>query len=269
MRAQKEENYYDIQKELEQKNNQIKTLQIKLDSQDIIISDYYSLKDKHSLAKNEILNLKKIIEDLKSNKSSLEFEIKRGNIEKENLQNNINELKNQLKEIKIKTNNLSNNHDKMENEINDYKKRELLLGTVQIENQTLNTKISTLNDIQNQKDKTIYELKDINNKVNIEKDNIKKENEENKNKLFLYNKKYNDLENIYKNEKQKNKELLEINHILMEDKKKLCNENSHLNKELQSIKNNYDILNTKNKDVLKELNSKSYILSEIQNKNEQ
>ena len=37
----------------------------------------------------------------------------------------------------------------MENEINDYKKRELLLGTVQIENQTLNTKISTLNDIQN------------------------------------------------------------------------------------------------------------------------
>ena len=46
----------------------------------------------------------------------------------------------------------------------------------------------------------------------------------------------------------------------------MSNENSHLNKELQNAKNNYDILNTKNKDLLKELNSKSYILS---NKKEQ
>jgi hypothetical protein len=199
MKAQKEENFYDIQKELEQKNNQIKTLQSKLDSQDIIISDYYSLKDKYSLAKNEILNLKKIIEDLKSNKSSLEFEIKRGNVEKNNLRNNINELKNQLKDIKLKTNNIYNIHNKMENEINDYKKRELMLGTVQIENQTLNTKISTLNDIQNQKDKTIYELKDINNKLNIEKNNIKKENEENKKEEII------DIDNQNEKEKEKGK----------------------------------------------------------------
>ena len=156
-------NNYDL------KDKQIKALQMKLDSQDIIINDYYSLKDKYNISKNEILNLKKIIENLNLNKSSLEFEIKRGNVEKENLQNNINELRNQLKEIKIKSTSLSNNQNKMENEINDYKKRELLLGTVQIENQALNTKISTLNDIQNRKDKTIYELKDINNKLNIEK----------------------------------------------------------------------------------------------------
>ena len=185
MIIQTNENLFELKKQLEQKDKQIKALQIKLDSQDVIISDYYSLKDKYTLSKNEILNLKKKIEDLNSNKSSLEFEIKRGKVEKENLQNNINELKNQLKEIKIKTNSLFNNQNKMESEINDYKKRELLLGTVQIENQTLNTKISTLNDIQNMKDKTIYELKDINNKLNIEKEKIKNENEEIKNKLEI------------------------------------------------------------------------------------
>ena len=234
-----EKNIVELKKEIELRNKQIQNLQIKLDSQDLIISDYYSLKDKYSLSKNEILNLKKIIENLNSNKSSMEFEIKRRKVEIENLQNNIKNLKNELKEIKIKSNSLFNNQNKMENEINDYKKRELLLGTVQVENQTLNTKISTLNDIQKRKDNTIFELKDINNKLISERDYITKENEEFKIKLENSNKKYNDLENIYIKEKQKNKELLDINHILIEDKKKLGNDNSIISKELVDLKKNF------------------------------
>ena len=198
---EKEENTFDYKNQLELKDKQINNLKIKLDSQDIIINDYYSLKDKYSLSKNEILNLKKIIENLKSDKSSLEFEIKRAKVEKENLMSNINELKNQLKDIKIKSNSLFNNQSKMENEINDYKKRELMLGTVQIENQTLNTKISTLNDIQNMKDKTIYGLKDVNNKLITEKNDLLKEKEEYKNKFEGISNRYNDLEKIYNNEK--------------------------------------------------------------------
>jgi chromosome segregation ATPase len=92
----------EIKNKLEIKERQIQTLQIKLDSQDIIIKDYYFIKDKLTLSKNEILNLKKKIEDLNSNKSSLEFELKKSKLEKDNLQNNIDELKNQIKEIKIK-----------------------------------------------------------------------------------------------------------------------------------------------------------------------
>ena len=256
-----EENDIQLKNQLELKDKQIKNLQIKLDSQDLIINDYYSLKDKYSLQKNEILNLKKTIENLNSNKSSLEFEIKRGKVEKENLLSNINELKNQLKDIKVKTNSLFNNQNKMESEINDYKKRELMLGTVQIENQTLNTKISTLNDIDKMKNKTIYELKDINSKLNTENNNLIQENNEYKKKLEINTNNYKDLEKTYNKEKQKTKELLEINRILIEEKKKLTHENSNLNQELKNLKKNYDIISAQNKKNLEEFNNISHILS--------
>ena len=113
MIIQTDENYLELKKQLETKDKQIQTLQIKLDSQDVIITDYYSIKDKLTLSKNEILNLKKKIENLNSNKSSLEFEIKKSKIEKDNLENNINELKNQIKEIKIKSNSYFNNHERI------------------------------------------------------------------------------------------------------------------------------------------------------------
>jgi hypothetical protein len=44
------------EKELEIKNKQIKALQRKLDSQDIIIADYNTLKDKNILLNNEIMS---------------------------------------------------------------------------------------------------------------------------------------------------------------------------------------------------------------------
>ena len=47
----------ELKNKLEIKDRQIQTLQIKLDSQDIIIKDYYFIKDKLTLSKNEILNL--------------------------------------------------------------------------------------------------------------------------------------------------------------------------------------------------------------------
>ena len=211
----------EYEKEIEIKNKQIKTLQKKLDSQDIILADYNVLRDKNILLKNEIMELKTNIQNLNSDKLSLEFEIKKAGIEKENYINEINGLKEQLKDIKIKSNFLYNNKNKIENEINDYKKREVMLGNVQIENQTLNTKIETLNNIQNKKDKTIYELKDINNKINLEKQNILKQSDDFKNKLLILTKKYNEIDKLYQEEKKKNNELIEINKILMEEKNKL------------------------------------------------
>ena len=98
----------------------------------------------------------------------MEFELKKCAKEKENYINEISILKDQLRQIKVESNSLYNNKNKIENEINDYKKREVMLGNVQIENQTLNTKIQTLNNIQNKKDEAIYELKDINNKIIVQ-----------------------------------------------------------------------------------------------------
>ena len=193
----------EYEKELDKKNKQIQALKNKLDSHDVILEDYKLLKDKNILLKNEIMELKTKLENLNSNKLSLEFEIKKLNIEKENYLNEINSLKEELKEIKIKSNFLFNNKNKIENEINDYKKREVMFGNVQIENQTLNTKIETLNNIQNKKDKTIYELRDINNKINLEKINILKQNEENKNKFLIITKRFNEINNLYNTERKK------------------------------------------------------------------
>ena len=217
------------EKELEMKNKQIQSLQRKLDSQDVIIADYNTLKDKNILLKNEIGQLKTQIQNLNSNKITLEFEQKKCAIEKQNFINEINILKEQLKEITVQSNSLYNNKNKIENEINDYKKREVMLGNVQIENQTLNTKIETLNNIQNKKDETIYELKDINNKINFEKQNILKQNDEYKNRLLIMNQKFNELNNLYKNSIKKNNELLEINKVLMEERDKLSKENKLIN----------------------------------------
>ena len=259
----------EYEKELEKKNRQIQTLKNKLDSHDVILADYKLLKDKNILLKNEIMELKTKIENLNSNKLTLEFEIKKMNIEKENYLNEINSLKDELKEMKIKSNSLFNNKNKIENEINDYKKREVMFGNVQIENQTLNTKIETLNNIQNKKDKTIYELRDINNKINLEKINILKQYEENKNKLLIITKRFNEIDTLYKNERKKNDELLEFNKILKEEKIKLFNENNYITKELNGLKSNFDIINKENKKLQKEVDEKSRIYSEIKIKKEE
>ena len=42
-------NFNQLKEELEQKNKQIKNLQNKLDSQDIIITDYYKTKDSSNI----------------------------------------------------------------------------------------------------------------------------------------------------------------------------------------------------------------------------
>ena len=44
---------YYLKKELEKKSNQIKNLQNKLDSKDIIIADYYKIKDNSTQLKLE------------------------------------------------------------------------------------------------------------------------------------------------------------------------------------------------------------------------
>ena len=48
-----------LRDEIEKKNSQIKNLQNKLDSQDIIINDYYKIKNISSESKIELLNLEK------------------------------------------------------------------------------------------------------------------------------------------------------------------------------------------------------------------
>ena len=56
-----------LKEELEKKSNQIKNLQNKLDSQDIIIADYYKIKDNSNQSKLEQLNLEKKLKSININ----------------------------------------------------------------------------------------------------------------------------------------------------------------------------------------------------------
>ena len=97
-----ETNQESIQEQIEFKNNQIKNLENKLDSQDLLIKDYYSLKNKFSEAKIEITNLKKIIEKYNSQFPSIQAELANKLKENEKLRNDNNKLAHDLEELKIK-----------------------------------------------------------------------------------------------------------------------------------------------------------------------
>ena len=134
----KEVSVIDLQKQLEFKNKQIKNLQNKLDSQDLIINDYYSIKNKYNESKIEISNLKKILENINSNKDSLSNQIKEKELENQNIKNINMQLINEIKDLKMNTNIIFSSQSKLNKELNQYKKQELLLKNIQTENEILN-----------------------------------------------------------------------------------------------------------------------------------
>ena len=244
-----ENNLISLQTQIDFKNKQIKNLQNKLDSQDIIIQDYYSIKDKYVQSQIEISNLKKSIQNLNLKIPSVSNQLSQKDIENQKLKNINMQLSKELNDLKMKSNSFHSSQNKLEKEIKEYKKHELLFNNLQIENEILNSKIINLEDIETKSEKVIEDLKDMNKKINMEKEDIIKEK--------------NGYEIKLKFETQKNKELLDINHVLIEDKKKLTNEITNINTELNNLKNNINLLNIENKNISDDLNTKSRMLSEI------
>ena len=244
-----ESNFFQTQNEIELKDKQIKNLQEKLDSQDIIIKDYFTLKDKFSESKIEINNLKKQIEKLNLAIASLTNQLRQKDVENKKFKNINTSLSLEFKDLKAKSNNANLMQDKLIKDINEYKKMELLLKNIQNENEILNAKISNLNDIEKKSEKVMDDLKTINGELS--RDNAKLKS------------KVNDYEKRIKTEENKNKELLEINKIVIEDKKKLNNEIIDLKNELSDLKNNLIAANGHEGEVSADLNQKSRELSEI------
>ena len=244
-----ENNLISLQTQIDFKNKQIKNLQNKLDSQDIIIQDYYSIKDKYVQSQIEISNLKKSIQNLNLKIPSVSNQLSQKDTENQKLKNINMQLSKELNDLKMKSNSFHSSQNKLEKEIKEYKKHELLFNNLQIENEILNSKIINLEDIETKSEKVIEDLKDMNKKINMEKEDIIKER--------------NGYEIKLKFETQKNKELLDINHVLIEDKKKLTNEITNINTELNNLKNNINLLNIENKNISDDLNTKSRMLSEI------
>ena len=144
-----ENNLISLQTQIDFKNKQIKNLQNKLDSQDIIIQDYYSIKDKYTQSQIEISNLKKSIQNLNFKIPSVSNQLSQKNIEIQKLKNINIQLNKELDDLKMKYNLFHSSQNKLEKEIKEYKKHDLLFKNLQIENEILNSKILNLNDIEN------------------------------------------------------------------------------------------------------------------------
>ena len=178
-------NLMELQKQLELKNNQLIILQNKLDSQDIIINDYYLIKDKYNESKMEICNLKKIIEKNNSNISSMNDQLNQKEIEIQNIKDINIGFCNEIKDLKKKLNIFFSSENKLNQKINEYKKQDLLLKNIQTENEILNSKILNLKDIEKKSEKVINDLKELNNKNNIEKDNLLRQINDFQNKMKI------------------------------------------------------------------------------------
>ena len=168
-------NFNQLKEELEQKNKQIKNLQNKLDSQDIIITDYYKTKDSSTQLKIELDKREKIIKNLNIELISSKEELKKCLNENQKLKKDNVQLIAHLQNLTKKSNNLMTIQNKINIDEKKYSTQEQIIKNIKNENEILIAKIRNLNDIEEKSEKVINDLKDINFKLNVENENLVQE----------------------------------------------------------------------------------------------
>ena len=161
-----------LREELEQKSKQIKNLQNKLDSQDIIITDYYKTKDASTQFKLELEKHQKIIKNLNNELISLKTELKKYQNENQKLKKDNIQLIAHAQNLTKKSNYLISTQNKINIDEKKYSAQEQLIKNIKNENEILIAKINNLNDIEEKSEKVINDLKNINFKLNVEKENL-------------------------------------------------------------------------------------------------
>ena len=173
-------NIIKLREELEQKNKQIKNLQNKLDSQDIIITDYYKTKDASTQFKLELEKHQKIIKNLNNELISLKTELKKYQNENQKLKKDNIQLISHVQNLTKKSNYLISTQNKINIDEKKYSAQEQLIKNIKNENEILIAKINNLNDIEEKSEKVINDLKNINFKLNVEKENLIQEKKKKK-----------------------------------------------------------------------------------------
>ena len=159
-----------LKEELEKKSNQIKNLQNKLDSQDIIIADYYKIKDNSTQSKLEQINLEKKLKSINIELIALKETLNQFQKENEKLKKDNILLISQIEELNKKSNFLISAQNKIKSDEKKYITQEQVMKNIKTENEILISKIRNLNDIEETSEKVINDLKDINFKINAEKE---------------------------------------------------------------------------------------------------
>ena len=106
MESDKEIEIKKLKEQLEQKNTQIKNLQNKLDSQDIIIEDYYKLRENSTINKLSLQTNEKKYKSINAELISLKDILSKNQIENQKLKKDNIILISQLQDLKNKLNNL-------------------------------------------------------------------------------------------------------------------------------------------------------------------
>ena len=136
-----------LKEELEKKSNQIENLQNKLDSQDIIIADYYKIKENSTQSKLEQLNLEKKLKSLNSELIALKKTLNQFQKENEKLKKDNIILISQIEELNKKSNFLISAQNKIKSDEKKYFTQEQVMKNIKTENEILISKIRNLNDI--------------------------------------------------------------------------------------------------------------------------
>jgi len=284
----------EYEKLIEKQNNEIKNLKQnewnnknkeEKDKEEIIKNNKLLNEENNSL-KNEIINSKKIIEQLQKEKNEINKKIKEKDDEYNKIiklnkeyEDKINEMKNKNKELELNNCNIKKDLEEKTKKINEFKVKEDELNNMNKITEELQKKIKQLesdNNIKEQKikslEKNIEELKEKENKkikeykiekletgiqiFPLEKEKTESSNKEKENEN-KDNKNNDDLNNEYKELlKQKEEEISK----LKEENKKII-KNQEKNNEAKN-QNQNDIDNFKNQ--IKDL--KKYI-KDLKNKN--
>ena len=136
-----------LKEELEKKSNQIKNLQNKLDSQDIIIEDYYKIKENSTQSKLEQLNLEKKLKSINIELIALKKTLNQFQKENEKLKKDNILLISQIEELNKKSNFLISAQNKIKSDEKKYITQEQVMKNIKTENEILISKIRNLNDI--------------------------------------------------------------------------------------------------------------------------
>ena len=138
-----EEDIFLLKDKLLAKDNQIKNLQDKLDSQDIIVSNFYNINNKYTESKIEITKLKKIIENMNTSILSLKNELKQkcqesqklNELHKDNeiLNKKLISVNEEHNKNNLFTNNLKEQNEKIAKDLEKYKNEILILKNKNVE----------------------------------------------------------------------------------------------------------------------------------------
>ena len=233
----------------EKKNKEFEEIQ---QSQEENIKTCQELTDCLNEAGNQIKQKEEIINDLKKNN------------EKNNTE--ITDLKNAVEQIKNEKENIIKNNDNIINELKENIKN--LNNKIKELNNELNTKEKNINELNKEKTVQLKNKENYENRISQLKEQLNRLKEEtNPNKIKAQKIDFDNLNKKINRLQEENNNLKNKYEQIQQEKKEnknynLLNENNTLKNQIKLLEKNYEVISTKNKELLSQINQRNRPYSE-------